>query len=311
MKLSEFRKGAAALILSAIIWGAATPILKKSLDTVPPFSMAYLRFVIAFILILPFTSARGIVVERKHIPQIIKASIFGITLNIGLLFLGAKLTTGLHTSVIIALDPLFTVIGAYLILKEKLCRHTIVGILIGFLGTLVIIGEPLLQISNFKTEHLIGDILVVLSTIAWVAYTIENKQLDKLKSYHPLEILPISFLIGVISFSPLAIWEYLQNPLWVSNMSDFSKFGILYYGIFSSFLAYIAFTWGLSKSSATTAGLVCYIIPLISVLLSIPLLGEPITSSFLFGATLIAIGLILTELRLSPILHKMLHKPLS
>lgn len=297
--LLEFKKGVIALICSALIWGAATPILKKSLETVPPFSMAFLRFLIATIIILPFSKKFSLQkVKPNHLPKIFKASFFGVTLNIGFLFLGASLTSGLHIAIIISLVPVFTAITAHRLLKEKMPLNKIIGIALGFLGALIIIGEPLFEAGTtpLRIEHIIGDILVIISVLAWVGYIIENKELDKLNSYHPLEILPISFSIGIISFFPLAITEFVNNPGWIENINTASKFGIFYYGFFSSFLAYLLFTFGLSKTSATTAGLSDYLIPIISIILSIPILGEKISSFFLIGAIFIASGLILTEI---------------
>lgn len=301
MKLSSHHKGVLALIISAIIWGAATPILKKSLETISPFSMAFLRFIIASLIILPFAAKFKIRINKSHLPQIIKASFFGITLNIGLLFFGAKLTTGLHIAIITALYPILNAVAAKFTLKEKLNKRIITGMLLGLFGAVIIIGEPLFEIgSTYKSDHLIGDILIILSTIAWVAYTIENKELDKLKNYHPFEILPFSFLIGVVTFLPFAVFELVQHPFWTHEVSNFAKFGLIYYGIFSSFVAYFCFTYGLSKTTATEAGITSYLIPILSIILSIPILGEKITSYFLTGSALIALGILVTEIKHLP-----------
>lgn len=301
-QISNYHKGIFALIISAVIWGIATPILKITLETTPPFSMALLRFILASVFMIPFILKRGVKIKRQHLPKIIRASVFGITLNIGLLFLGASKTSGIHIAIIASLYPIFTAIAATYFLKEKFDKRIATGIALGFIGALLIIGEPLFELTNqeYKIEHIIGDILIVLSTFAWVAYTIENRELDKLNSYNPFEILPISFLVGIISFFPLAVLEFLNNPAWIYQVDTFAKFGIFYYGFFSSFVAYIAFTWGISKTSATTAGLTSYLNPVIAILLSIPLLGEKITPLFTIGALFIAAGLILTEVKHLP-----------
>lgn len=295
--MSARHKGVIALAISALIWGAATPILKISLETIPPFSMAFFRFVIASFVILPFTLKTGLNINKSHLPKIIKASFFGITLNIGLLFLGASLTTGLHIAIIAALYPILNAITAKFLLKEKINKRVALGMILGLIGAVIIIGEPIFELRNsYKIEHFIGDILILLSTFAWVGYTIENKELDKLKNYHPFEILPFSFLIGVVTFLPFAILELYLNPVWVENVTTFAKFGLIYYAVFSSFTAYFCFTYGLSKTTATEAGITSYLTPILAILLSIPLLGEKISPFFIIGAVLIACGLLITEL---------------
>jgi drug/metabolite transporter (DMT)-like permease len=289
-----------ALIGSSIIWGIATPILKLTILSIPPFTLALLRFVIALIIVIPIFFTRGYwkLINIRDLPLIAWAGILGITLNIGLLFLGASLTTGVHISILLATIPAFTVLAAVTILKEKVNLNTIIGIAISFLGTLVIIGQPLLERRSQTHNAILGDLLILGSVIAWALYTIINKEIAA--KYKPLAILPLIFLIGTLSFLPFAFWEFYQNSLWIFSISKVAVFGIFYYGLFCSITAYFLFTWGLTYASATFAGIETYLIPLISLPTSAILLNEKIDRFFIAGAVLILIGLIICEYRKRP-----------
>lgn len=289
-----------ALIGSSIIWGIATPILKLTLQTIPPFTLAYLRFVIALLIVLPIFFIKGYwrKLDPKDFGKIIIAGILGITLNIGLLFWGATLTNGIHISILLATVPTFTVLSAVIFLKEKLKIHTIIGIIVSFIGTIIIIGQPIFKHQSQSQTVIIGDTLILVSVIAWALYTIVNKEIAV--KYQPLTVLPVIFLIGAVSFLPLAFMEFYQNPFWILSVSKIAVFGTFYYGLFSSIAAYFLFTWGLTYATATFAGIETYLIPLISLPASSIILKEKIDIFFIAGTILIIIGLIICEFRKKP-----------
>lgn len=286
-----------ALIGSSIIWGIATPILKLTLQSIPPFTLAYLRFIIALAIVMPIFFLKGYwkKIYPSDLKQILLAGILGITLNIGLLFLGASFTTGVHISVLMATIPTFTVLAAVVFLQEKIKSHTIIGMIISFIGTIIIIGQPLLDRQLQGETTIIGDLLILGSVIAWAIYTIVNKEIAA--KYQPLSILPIIFLIGTVSFLPLAYLEFRQNPFWILSVSKIAVFGTLYYGLLSSIAAYFLFTWGLTYASATHAGIETYLIPLVSLPASSVILHEKVDIFFVLGAILILFGLIICEYR--------------
>lgn len=286
-----------ALIGSSIIWGIATPILKLTLTSIPPFTLAYLRFVIALVIVMPIFFLKGHwqKIKPNDLKQIFFAGILGITLNIGLLFLGASFTSGVHISILMTTVPAFTVLAAAFFLKEKIKLQVIIGMIVSFIGAIIIIGQPLFKHQPQSEMAIIGDILILGSVIAWALYTIVNKEIAV--KYQPMTILPVIFLIGAISFLPLALWEYLENPFWVYAISNTAIFGIFYYGLLCSIVAYFLFTWGLTYASASFAGIETYLIPLISLPASSIILNEKIDIFFIVGCFFVILGLIICELR--------------
>lgn len=280
-----------ALVASAVMWGIALPAFKAA-ENVPPFSFALVRFVIAFLLVVPFylLSIKQQRVQFVHLPKLLAAGILGVTLNIGLLFAGLKLTTATDASVITNLTPILSVFAAAVFLKEPLTKHHVFGSLIALLGALIIVGQPLLQTKLVGNANTVGNLLIVLSVISWVGFIIVSK--DLFHYYSTLTIVTYQFLVGVITFTPLAYLEYIKNPNWAYTLTGTDVLAVGYYAIFGSILAYFFYEYGLSKVETATATITQHLIPIVSILIAVAFLGEKVTWLFVGGASLIFIGVL-------------------
>lgn len=277
-----------ALLLSSIIWGANTPIMKWALASVPIFSLAFLRFYLATIFLFPLTF-KNLSVEKDDLTKIILAALFGITFNVGFFLLGLKFTFAVNAALIITTIPIFTIFAAQIFLKERVGLRLFLATTTAFLGLVIILGPP---IVNLGLNHLFGGIFLILAALFWVGYEILSKEL--FKKYPPQVITFYSFLIGSLSFLPFFIWELFSSP-WIFNLNSQGIIGILYGAIFSSTIAYFAWQWGLSKIPASEASFFFYLDPISGVLISMALLGEKITPLFILGAIFIAASLLLAE----------------
>src|SRR5258708_287477 len=106
MNLSKRQLAILALIANNIIWGAAPPIFKWSLIGIPPFTLAFLRFFIACILIFPFI-CKDLSIKNKDIPKLFILAVFGIVINISFFFLGLQRATSIDVSIIASAAPVF------------------------------------------------------------------------------------------------------------------------------------------------------------------------------------------------------------
>ncbi|KKT72986.1 MAG: putative transporter (DMT superfamily), partial [Microgenomates group bacterium GW2011_GWA2_44_7] len=124
----------------------------------------------------------------------------------------------------------------------------------------------------------------------------------------PLPLTFWAFLIGTITFIPLALTETASFPI----LDYRGWIGIVYGAVFSSAIAYAFHTWGLSKISASEVSLFAYIDPVVAMFIAYPLLGEKPTPLFIVGAILVFGGIYIAERRLNyhP-LNKILQKTKS
>lgn len=302
-----------ALIIAHLIWGANFVVAKVTLQEFPPMSLAFLRFTLASLLIAPFfltetkknlPAGRQVKISKKDLPKLVGVGIFIITLNITFFFEGISKTTVINASALTMIIPILSVFLSWLFLKEKIFLINLLGIIIGGLGALIIIQIPEIIFGNFTPKELLGNILLLFASTSWVIGSILSREM--LKKYPSLVVTSIAFLVGVVTFFLPAAREYIQNPEWPKLISVLGLFGLAFMTILSSISAYFLFEWGLAKTSVNRAHLFQYIEPFVAAFLAIAILGERITTPFIFGTVLIAAGVYLGTLSKEP--HHKHHK---
>ena len=310
--LNTVQKAFLALIISNIIWGAAAAIFKLSLQNIPPFTLAFWRFFLGaiFLFILLGKKISLPLSNRRDGILLFFYGFLGITVNIIFFFMGLALTYSIISPVISSAQPILTLFFALLFLHESFKLKKFLGMMLGTLGIIVIVIEPLL--IHGIDGSIIGNIYLVIATVAAVGQTIVGKKI--VNKYNPWALTFWAFLIGAASFLPLACYEYARMPHLYALLDWRGYVGIAYGAIFSSTLAYGLYAWGLGKISATDTAMFAYVDPVIGTVMGAILLHEPVTVPFLFGSVLIFGGIFLAEGRIHyhPI-HKLilLGKPIE
>lgn len=279
-----------SLIAASIIWGATGPIMKQTLVFVPVFSLAFIRFGIASLILFPFV-IKKLSVNKKDLPLIIICSLLGVTLNISLFFFGLTLTSAINAGIIIASTPILTLIFSHFLLNEALRKNLLVGGFFGILGISTIIATDIL--NHGLSLSPIGDLLILSAILTFIFYEILSKKL--FKTYNAFTLTFYSFLIGALTFFPASILEFKSNPLWISNITNEAILGIIYGTLFSSLSAYSLWLYGLSKMQASRVGFFFYLDPVAATITAIIVLSEKITIPFVFGAIFIFLGLFIAE----------------
>ncbi|MBI4091150.1 DMT family transporter [candidate division WWE3 bacterium] len=239
----------AFLILTTIIWGAAGPIIKYTLEYVPPFTFLFLRFLTSTAVILPFMifEERQNPVSKKDILNLVILSFLGGTLTLGFTFYGFKYTSSLDASLIGALSPIFILIASSRLLGEKITKNEKIGSAVAIIGTLVVALQPLLEKGSASTNsqalsQILGNLFIVVSLLTWTAYTIWSKKIldhipsklgfifhylhlrSTMKQYSPIFMTAVLCVVSLITFAPLSLYEIYQiknqqEPIPFSNQS--------------------------------------------------------------------------------------------
>ncbi|HEY5601063.1 MAG TPA: DMT family transporter [Patescibacteria group bacterium] len=295
--LSKFKATLIVLVVY-FIWGVTVPAIKLSLEEIPPFSFAFLRFALAGILISPFFLADDAhhPIKRKDLPLLITLGLLGPTLSNALYYFGLQKTTALDAGFIHALFPIVMAIGSALFLKERLIKLRIIGAVIGTLGVAALIAQPIID-YDIKTAvyNSGGNVLIIGSLLTWAAYTIGSKEI--FTKYSVLTITAFSFVVAMVSLLPFAVFEYLKNPNWVENVSNQSLFGLGIMVIFGSILAYLLYETAITSISAHRVGFVSNSQPLFTTIAAILILDEVLTKPLIIAAVLIIAGVILTTIK--------------
>lgn len=283
-----------ALIIAHLIWGGNFIAAKLTLNEIPPQSLAFLRFTLAALFLLPF-----LIVENKSwrvanadLPKLFLVGVLLVTLHIAFFFEGLSRTSVTHASALLLLIPILSALFGWRFLKEKLNFLNVLGVGLGLIGALVIVGlGNLVTQQESSPESILGNFYIILSAIFWVVGALLSKKL--LSHYSPLTITWIMFVVGSITFLIPALNDYVQNPNWINQISLLGLVGLSYITVGSSVSAYFLFEWSVKRIGVYKADLFQYIEPLIASGLGILLLSEPLEPTFIVGATLITIGAVL------------------
>lgn len=278
------------LTIAYLIWGVNFVVVKLTLNEVPIMTMAFIRFFLASLLLLPFClhDLRTNRIKVKHLPRLFLIGLLTVTFHIYLFYEGLSHTSAIDASVLSLVTPILSVIIGWSVAKEKIFSINILGTALGLIGALVIVGIPLVFTSGFDLNIFSGNFLIILSSLVFVAGAILSKKM--LKIYSPLTLVFCSFVIGAITFLVPAGIDYLNNPGWVVKITVIGILGILYITLLSTICAFLLFEWAFNKVGLIKATLFQYIQPAISASLAVPLLGERVSYSFIIGTCLIILG---------------------
>lgn len=294
--LSTVQKAFIALIIANVIWGAAAPIFKLSLQNIPLYTLAFWRFFLGALILLALIRKKAALPlkSRRDAILLLAYGMLGITINIIFFFEGLKRTLSINSPIITSAQPIVVMLFALLFLREAFHLKKFLGMLLGTVGIIVIIIEPLLVAG--VDGSILGNLFLLIATLAAVGQTIVGKKI--LGRYNPFAFTLWAFLIGAASFLPMMIREYVTIPHLYQSLDWRGYLGIIYGAVFSSAAGYGLFAWGLSKIDATDTAIFSYVDPIVGTVLASLLLHEPITPPFLFGSLLIFGGIFLAENRI-------------
>jgi drug/metabolite transporter (DMT)-like permease len=313
-----------ALVTAHIIWAIAGPVIKITLDYLPPFTFLFIRFLIVSIIIFPYT----IILLNKHkinpkdYINILLLGLFSQT-SIIFIFIGLQYTTVLDAAIIGMLGPILAMTAGHYFYHEKVDKTLVLGVSITIIGTLLVVFEPFFSVNPAynadPTLRLIGNIFIMLNSLASVTYVIWSKislgQTNKVikKSLHFLHLkqmtkeypssllMSVAFYIGMFTLAPLAFFENVGlfggDYINITLLPTQAIFGVLYMALLSSIVAYFLFEWSLKRISVTDSAIISYIGPLFAVPAAFIILGEIPNKMNIIGGAIIAIGIFVAEYR--------------
>ena len=211
------------LILSALIWGAATPIIRATVQSIPPLTFLMLRFWITSVFCIPaaFFILRNVKLDLKRFVLIFKAALLGHVLALIFIFIGLTKIASIEGSLITTFSPIMVMILGFFLLRENINRKEIEGSLLAFLGAVLIVFEPFITGSSIFGDQkmsFIGSLLFLIGVILDATYTIYvKKNISEDRLITPFIQIIFSFCFAAIIFTLLGFSEqfylYKTQPL--------------------------------------------------------------------------------------------------
>ncbi len=256
-----------------------------------PFGINLIRIGVSLALFwcLFLFSKEKVKIRKKDIPAFLLCALTAIALNQMLFIKGLSFTFPIHASLLTLITPIMITIIAARILRERLTIQKTLGLLLGVSGAVLLIGTR--EISAPGDNILLGDILVILSAMAYTFYFIIVKPL--MEKYEAIHVMRWVFTFGFFMILPLSAREFSEIPWHVFGLKDWTLWFLI--TIPGTFLAYIFNVYGIKTLSASTAGAYIYSQPVFAVIISMIFLKEHLSFFKIMAALLIFGGVYLSN----------------
>ena len=271
----------------SIVWGSTWLAIKVGLGSMPPFFSAGIRFALAAVVL--FTVVRT---RRLRIPLTPDAKKLYLTLGVisygipyALVYWGEQYIASGLCSVLFAAYPFWVAVFSHFLLpNERLDGFKLAGIILGFLGLLVIFSGDL---GWSDASGTLGMSAIIVSTL------LQGFALVLIKRYgQPVNPFAMNF-VGMSIGSLILIALAFAFERGTSISLDGSAIGsVAYLAVFGSVIAFVTYHWLLKRIEAVYLSLTTFINPVIAVILGAIVLGEALTTGVYAGAALVLAGIL-------------------
>jgi drug/metabolite transporter (DMT)-like permease len=286
----------ANLAIVYVVWGSTYFGIAISIETIPPFLMAAIRFAAAGAILIAWDllrhpAARRLPTRRQVIDS---AIVGGLLLGVGngfVVFAEKTVASGI-AAIMIGMMPLWFALLGWLYFRQRLPRLVVAAIAIGFGGVALLIWPSGDGANHFDT---LGIFVLFLAPLGWAHGSIYSVRRAKLPP-SPLTASGFQMLAGaaVTGFESLLIGEPATfDPAAVSAQS---LIAVIYLVLFGSMLAYTAYAWLLRNAPLSLVGTYAYVNPVVAVGLGTVFLHEPMSVRTIVASAIIllAVAIIVT-----------------
>lgn len=280
------------MTICVFVWALAFPFIKIGLKELSFINLTIMRFLvvcITFITLLFIKTDSFSKLYKKDILPIFLLGFFGVIVyHLGLNY-GEQLISPGAASLIIATIPVFIVIFAVILLRERIGLIKLLGIIVSLCGVLIISAlgtkEAVIRITYFYAA-----IAVLIAAIMGALYTIAGKKF--LERYNGLSLTAYAILLGSLGLIPFISKSLFDE---VAVMSINGWIAVLFLGLCSTVVGYVIWYVALKIKTASEISVFLYAIPIISTIVSFFWLGYHITEFFVLGGILVLSGLIIVN----------------
>jgi len=278
-----------------LVWGSTYFFIQKTIQEIPPFLMGALRFITAGLLLITWCIIRG---DRIWAWTTIKrAALIGLLMpfigNGAVIWAEQSLPSSL-VAVLVSAAPMWFVLLDRPKWKENFkSRETILGLIVGFIGVILLFGERIIGSGTGNGLQLVGLIILVIGSMSWAAGSLYSKYKEKSSSSVNTAWQMIAGGLAFLFASSLDSewkgfqWQTVTMQAWLS---------LSYLILFGSIAAYSAYVWLLQVRPATQVSTYAYVNPVVAILLGAFIAGEKITFLQLVGLAVILTSVLLINL---------------
>ena len=288
-------KGEIILLIVTLLWSATFVIVKESLNNISTMLFLGLRFLIAGVILLPIVIRKKLDWKNSNL---VPPLILGVLLFLGFSTqtLGLKYTSATKSAFLTGTAVAIIPILQLFIEKKRPKTGSVIGVAVVLIGILFLSGGNSIMtlLNDIATNFNLGDFLTLICAFFFAGYVVYLDMLSSKYNFWMLLIIQIgvsTFLAFVAAF----VFDIIDYETLQINFSNKLGYAILYTAIFATLVTTTLQTKYQKLVSPTKAGIVYSFEPIFAAIIAYIFLSERITSFGLLGATLIFVGLIVSE----------------
>ena len=297
-----------------LIWAGAGIAVKEALVVFTPLTLIVLRFTIAVILMLSIgllfrqNEIVGLQrIDKKDIPLFLLGGLFQPFLYfIFETYTYQSFASPTIAEALLSTQPVLAPIFAFVLLREKVTRNNIIGILLSTVGMLMLLAMGDGQLAMGDEQLGKGVILALLTVSMSVSYSVILRRIPA--RYSPLSIVfyvqSISLVLFYILWGVLGEWRSVMGDgLWAIGdgllaMGD-GLLAVVYLAVFASVAAFVLFCYTVRQIGVTRANIFNNVRPVFTAILMWIIFGEILPVWKLVGIAVIIIGLFVSEKKIT------------
>lgn len=277
----------ALVVLLALLWGAAFPLLKIAVETIPPLTVTAVRSVLGCLLLFAFLGREGLAQVRRIATTgtaFLTQGLFNCILPWLLVsWASQSIDAGLAT-ILNSLSPIFIFLLTWAVTRhEPATPRKFAGVVLGLAGVVVIVGLDALAGIGRQT---LAQVACVAGSFCYAVAAIIGRRFDNVSALVPAAG---STLVAAAVLTPLALW--IDEP-WKLAPSMRSMMGVAGLAVLSTGLAFIVYFRLLATVGSIATSAQAYLRILVGVGLGIAFLGEKLSTSVALGLPLVIAGVI-------------------
>ena len=281
------------LFIQPIFMASNLVVARGAADFVPPISLAFWRWLVCFLILLPFTFKYLFKNYKSYKNELRKIFILGF-LACGVCgafpFIAGKTTTIINMGIIYSSSPIFIILISTIFFREKINLVRILGVLSCICGVIAIIVKGNIGLL-IKLKFTSGDLWMLGASLGWALYTI---YLFNWKSSMPiLERFSLIAMFGTISLFPFFILEEIYFSK--TNYDLLFLFWVLFAAISPSIIAFMLFNYVNKELGASITGSVLYLYTVYGGIYGVIFFNEYLESFHYLGTILVFVGIFLIK----------------
>jgi drug/metabolite transporter (DMT)-like permease len=275
------------LCIAALTWGGNAVVGRLAAGHIPPVTLAFLRWSLAFLIIIPFAwkhLRRDWAAIHNQLGLMIFLSITGIAIFNVLQYWALEYTQAVNTLLLQSATPLFVALWSLILLGVRLTLTQACGIALSLLGVLVILLHgDLSALTGIMFNK--GDLIFTVGLVIFGIYSVLSL---KRPPIHGLSFAAFTFGCGAACLIPLLVFELMTRPVMELNAANLLS--LIYVAVFPSTLAYICFNRAVQLIGANRAAPFFHMAPVFGTVMSIVFLGEQLHLFHVIGFALVLTG---------------------